>query len=327
MIQVKVSYPYDDITSLLKMLPQNEYSGIEYHINPVEDDTKYDYWVVFNFLKNVESQTTVCPQENTIFVATEPYAVYCYPKVFLKQFAVVVCFESSIIRKCDNAHLFPPLSEWFVNKSFDELINTNEVKKEKLISIISSNKTELRGQRKRLDFALTIKEHFGDKIDLFGKGINSFDDKWDAVAPYKYSIAIENSISNDYFTEKISDCFLAHTFPLYYGCPNLDSYFSSQSFNRIDITDVDSSIKSIENIISDPLHYDKHLESVINSKKDVLLKYNLFSYCTKLIANKKNNIPAAEYKTITIKQQMPISLSLIQERVKHKIYKSYRKYM
>ena len=309
------------------MLPQNGYPGIEYHINPLEDDTKYDYWIIFNFLKNVEQQTTICPQENTIFVATEPYAVYCYPNIFLKQFAFIVCFENSIVRKFGNADLFPPLSEWFVNKSYDELNSLTEVKKDRLISIISSNKTELRGQRKRLDFALQIKEHFGDKIDLFGKGINSFNDKWDVIAPYKYSIAIENSNSNDYFTEKISDCFLAHTFPLYYGCPNLNKYFSTESFERIDINNIDRSIITIENIISNPLHYETHLKYIIKSKENVLLKYNLFSYCSTLIMNQKSKISNLDYKSITIRQQMPISLSLIQERIKHKIYKTYRKYL
>ena len=43
--------------------------------------------------------------------------------------------------------------------------------------MISSNKAFTDGHRQRLKFVEALKEHFGENIDVFGRGINSFADK------------------------------------------------------------------------------------------------------------------------------------------------------
>ena len=68
---------------------------------------------------------------------------------------------------------------------------------------------------------MALKKHFGDQIDLFGRGLNDFEDKWDVLANYKYTVAIENDFCDDWVTEKYFDCILSNTLPFYYGCPNL----------------------------------------------------------------------------------------------------------
>ena len=40
-----------------------------------------------------------------------------------------------------------------------------------------------------------------------------------------FHVCIENVRQKNYFSEKLLDCFLTHTIPLYWGCPNIDSYF------------------------------------------------------------------------------------------------------
>ena len=39
-----------------------------------------------------------------------------------------------------------------------------------------------------------------------------------------FSVAIENS--NQYFSEKLLDCFLTGTIPIYYGTPSVDKWFN-----------------------------------------------------------------------------------------------------
>jgi hypothetical protein len=111
---------------------------------------------------------------------------------------------------------------------------------------------------------------------LYGRGIRDFEDKWDVLAPYKYNICIENGSHSDYFTEKLNDCFLAFTFPIYYGCENLDKYYNKDSFYQININNFDSSLRSIEKLINDESHYDDSLRHIEDSRIKCLNEYNLF---------------------------------------------------
>lgn len=95
--------------------------------------------------------------------------------------------------------------------------------KNKLVSAVASTKSFLPGHVKRLELISLIK----DKVDLFGRGTGrEVLSKLEALEDYMFSIAIENSAYDDYyFTEKIVDCFLTGTVPIYYGCPNIGEFF------------------------------------------------------------------------------------------------------
>ncbi len=42
-----------------------------------------------------------------------------------------------------------------------------------------------------------------------------------------FAIVIENNKSDNYFTEKLIECIVSKTLPIYYGCPNISEYFNS----------------------------------------------------------------------------------------------------
>ena len=104
--------------------------------------------------------------------------------------------------------------------------------KNKLVSHIGSNKTFLPGHRSRLEMLKSTK----GKVDLFGTVQLAFYDemirhenKFEGLKDYAFSIAIENldsSIDDYYFSEKITDCFITGTIPIYYGCPNISNFFN-----------------------------------------------------------------------------------------------------
>jgi hypothetical protein len=41
----------------------------------------------------------------------------------------------------------------------------------------------------------------------------------------QFHIAFENCREKNYFTEKLMDCFITKTIPIYYGCPNIEEFF------------------------------------------------------------------------------------------------------
>ena len=91
---------------------------------------------------------------------------------------------------------------------------------------ITSAKAFLPGHNVRLNFIKNSK----DKIDLYGKGIKEVESKLDVLHNYAFALAIENNISkNDYyFTEKLVECIITGTIPIYYGCPNISKFFDTR---------------------------------------------------------------------------------------------------
>jgi hypothetical protein len=79
-------------------------------------------------------------------------------------------------------------------------------------------------------------------VDYFGQGINDIVGKIEGLQDYRFSITIENGKYDNYFTEKILDCFLTGTIPIYNGCDNIAEFFDMDgiiTFNTIDeLTDI-----------------------------------------------------------------------------------------
>ena len=96
--------------------------------------------------------------------------------------------------------------------------------KQKLISLIASEKNKYTGHKLRHQAIKKIQQ-FGDiQVDILGRGYAPFTNKEDGLKPYMFSIIIENCQEVDYFTEKLVDCFLCGTLPIYWGAPNIEQY-------------------------------------------------------------------------------------------------------
>ena len=68
-------------------------------------------------------------------------------------------------------------------------------------------------------------------LDSFGTGVGKFlNYKEPALTPYLFHIAIENSQTINYFTEKLIDALVTSTVPIYWGCPNISDYFNIEGF-------------------------------------------------------------------------------------------------
>ena len=247
MIIVKLTFNYD--WPLFRQTPEFSQIWGNYKF-VIDDDLKEcDFWIIYSDY-NLISEKIKCSPKNIIFIPAECYNTSPkFTQNFLNQFGLIITVQRELKHK--NIVYSHNANPWFVGKSYDELMFESAPEKTKLISVVSSNKIFTEGHQKRFNFVQKLKEHFGSQIDVFGRGINDFDDKWDVLANYKYTIAIENDYCDDWVTEKYFDCVYANSLPFYYGCPNLETYVNKDSFIRIDINDFDASIKTIENAIND----------------------------------------------------------------------------
>jgi hypothetical protein len=169
------------------------------------------------------------------------------------------------------------------------------------MSVITSSKDFTEGHQKRLNFVRKLKDYFGEDIDVFGRGIREVDDKWDALSPYKYHIALENSVYPHYWTEKLGDVYLSGAYPIYYGCPNLGDYFPAASYTRINIDNIEGAIRTIEECIRER-RYEASLDRIIEARNLVLDHYNLFALITKLVRE-----PLPTKKRIVVVAGQPVS--------------------
>ena len=136
-----------------------------------------------------------------------------------------------------------------------------------------------------------LKKMLNSKLDFdfYGRGWGNLSDhrfkgeannKHEILRKYQYSIAIENVCENNYISEKLFDCFLNNTVPLYYGCPNADQIFSPKSFIQINIEE-DKIVDSISNIIENDT--DTFQDHIIKSKQNYFDKLNLFTMLSDVI--------------------------------------------
>jgi hypothetical protein len=97
------------------------------------------------------------------------------------------------------------------------------------------------------------------RVDFYGTGCEKpIEYKIESLKDYKFSIVIENSIENGYFTEKLLDCFLSGTIPIYVGSKSVNDYFDE---NGIIHFEGDEDLPNILEKLTDELYQSK-MESI-----------------------------------------------------------------
>lgn len=177
----------------------------------------------------------------------EPPAVisssYDYIKSNWNKFDLILTHQDEYLKISDKFKICPL---WF---SFiypeKQLIG----EKNKLFSIIASNKRDTTGQRMRHEIVKLYRNKID--IDLFGGltsngGYNPIIDKSEGLLPYMFSFVIENSESSDYFSEKLVDCLLCGTIPIYWGAKNIGNYFNKDGIITFEsVSDLENILKNI----------------------------------------------------------------------------------
>lgn len=248
------------------------------------NNVRYNAIIIYeDILKPINIKTY---KGNLIFISGEPPLSRRYSQSFLNQFDYIISCHTNIKHK--NNILSQQCLPWQFGYDytthnykydFNSLIKMPLLIKKKKMSIISSGKSMMPGHKQRLKFTEKLKQYFSNQIDFFGRDSNPIKDKADAILPYKMSICIENSSIDDYWTEKLADTFLGYTLPIYYGCSNIENYFSSQSIIKLNINNLDESLENISNLIlnCDDI-YNKHLNYVVESRSLLLNKYNIHPF-------------------------------------------------
>lgn len=265
-----------------------------------DDGDPYDWWVVAEGL--LRTERVRCPPENVVLLTWEPPSRPAYRQAFIDQFATVVTCHQGLVHP--HVVLEQQGLPWFVGRSYDELVVDEPIAKTRDLSIVTSNKVFTEGHMTRLRLAHALKEHFGERADLFGRGIRDFDDKWDVLAPYRYTVAVENDLEPFYVSEKLTDCFLARCIPFYAGAPNTDRWFPADSFIPIDPSDIAGTVRRIEDTLGDA--HDEAIRSaaMAQARRRALDVEQLFPMLDRVLRSLADGRPIGPTTTVTLRPEV-----------------------
>ena len=251
------------------------WNDIHFTLKPVDE---CDVLLVLNELR--EDINVRCPPENVWQLLQEPYV-----PDFLPWMRDGHCQFSRVYTHCPpTVHAryrkTHPLVPWHVGRSYDELMKKDLHFKNDRIVWVTSALQELPGHIKRYAFYRYLMELGWPDLGVWGRGIRQISDKWDVLSQSRYAIAVENHYGDNYWTEKIADCWLAETLPFYYGCPNLEEYFPSEAFIRIELDDFVSAACTIRQTVASG-EYKKRLPAIREARDLVLNRHQFFPFIAK----------------------------------------------
>lgn len=287
-----------------------KWENVKFTTDPIQD---CDFLVVLN--RPSKRIKINCPKGNKwLFIQEPPVDTYQWLNKSYKYFDRVYTFgEDKLVPQQRSLQTALP---WHVNKTYDELtaLTVNRISnKQNRISWVTSNSLTKPGHALRMSFKDFLISQNID-FDLLGRGFTPIEDKFDGIYPYKYSLAIENHATNDYWTEKISDCFLSWTMPIYYGCKNIADYFPEKSMIIIDPRKPEEAKKKIESAIKNNL-WEKNIKYISEARDLVLNKYQFFPWVSELIIDKIKK----EGVGLSVKTQIPANLSPSENNLTFKI--------
>ncbi len=301
-IKVSTNFAHEPIE---RQIPPQLASEIEFICNNHCDDC--DAWVILSGLEEAEEASV--GNGPVVFVVMEPWESGEYPRRFLRQFDCVVspfpvrhrhCIISDEI--CLPWHAGLPKGSSGSDREvsggaigFHELEEMDFPQKPKLLSAIVSTTQLLPGHICRKAFLDQLKTELGDDLEIFGRGINPISEKLDGLRPYRFHLALENSRSGVYWSEKLPDALIGYSYPFYFGSAPIDKIHCGPFCCRLDISDVPKSIERVKRKISDGLT-DLEIAALGQARTAIFRRFNLFQSLAGVIGQLKG---AAVWQTRT----------------------------
>jgi hypothetical protein len=178
---------------------------------------------------------------------------------------------------------------WYVGNSFQELAVGNIPQKQKPCSWITSGISRTENHRQRLAFLKLLQENnlncdlYGRNLPEWSNSLGTVQNKWNAMAPYYYNLAIENYADNDlYVSEKLWDALLSWCLPIYYGGSAADKLLPSGSFLRLPSLD-EQGLAYIKEVTANLDAWQEAKDKIAEARQIILHELNLLAWLSKFV--------------------------------------------
>lgn len=259
-------------------------SNFNFNLEEYDIDLNIELWIdSFKNLKNSNSDIK-------IFIALEPNEIsHLNEKIINSQneFDYVFCYDIELLKKVKNSILFEMGDRWVNENDYKKITKNFSVStvcgfKEITNLHLERKKLFMRQKEIQMPKNFFLSKYGGPKVDYNN---NILGDSKLPLFESMFHICIENVVKENFFTEKIIDCILTKSIPIYIGCKNIESYFNKNGLitannineiieicNNLTEDDYYKKIKYIEENYEKCLKYINRKERVYNKIKEIINK-------------------------------------------------------
>lgn len=224
-----------------------------------------------------------------IFIYVEPETIYNVTEYLIqnyKKYHTIFTYNTEVLKKCPNARAYIYGTSW-IQKEYYE--NIDLTKKSFKISTLAGSKLINNSlghifrqiihhsQNKLKEYPITFFRSYHQKPHIKDYGNNPFlisnkgtHNKESLFDTFQFAIIIENSRQTNYFTEKIMDCLVTKTIPIYWGCPNINDFFDTSGWiilESIQISELYNKLKILNS------NYYNLYKDIIDKNYNTAMKY------------------------------------------------------
>lgn len=165
------------------------------------------------------------------------------------EFDLILTHNSEVLNKCKNAVLHEFGTCWIRDFEFNE--------KKYAVSTLVGGKQHTINHRLRHTLIELQDKNYDVILEFYNSVHNPYSDNTKLLKMkdgdtkkelfnYQFHIAIENSTRDNWFSEKLIDCFQTKTIPIYLGCPNISKWFNTEGMFIVNsISDIDEVLSKI----------------------------------------------------------------------------------
>ena len=213
--------------------------------------------------------------EPNIILNNEAYLIQNYHK-----YHTIFTYNKNVLEKCPNAKFYVVGNTW-IDTDYYENIDIN--KKLFKISTLAGSKvinnslghlfrqTIHHNQTKLNKYPITYFRSFAQMPHITDYGNNPFIEpdikaKVKLFEEFQFAIVIENTRQTNCFSEKIMDCILTKTIPIYYGCENINDFFDTSGWIILETDSLDELCSKLN--ILDHTYYSKYTDTIDYNHKE-----------------------------------------------------------
>lgn len=244
----------------------------------------------------VDSPYNVAQHMPNIFIQVEPEIIVPQEKYLIenyKKYLYIFTYNENVLKACPNARRYFYGTKWLQPSVYEGHDTTQ--KRFQISHLAGSKKINnapghiLRqiihhSQAKLAAFPITFFRSGTQKPLIADYGSNPIlgDDKKELFETYQYAFVTENSRAPNYFTEKLIDCLLMKTIPIYYGAPNISSIFDTTGWILLET----GSLKEIQEKLATlvPTIYTDSYNVILKNYETALSYSNLYKNIDNAVA-------------------------------------------